>query len=120
LNARWPQSTAKLVEDKANGPALIATLQKQIPGIVAMKPDGTKEARAHAVSALIESRNVWLPDKRMAPWVDDFVEECAAFPKGAYDDQVDCCTQALKALNLGWQTQQAILSYYDPVRLSRF
>jgi phage terminase large subunit-like protein len=24
------------------------------------------------------------------------------FKKGAHDDQVDCCTQALKALQVGW------------------
>jgi predicted phage terminase large subunit-like protein len=121
LTARWPQTTAKLVEDKANGPALIATLQQQIPGIVPVRPDGSKEARAHAVSALIESGNVCLPDKRLAPWIDDFVEECAAFPKGAYDDQVDCCTQAVKALYLGWQEQlEGMVSFEERVHISPY
>ena len=121
LTARWPQAITKLVEDKANGPALIASLRNQIPGIVPVQPDGTKEARAHAVSPLIEAGNVWLPDPSIAPWIEAFVEECSAFPKGAYDDQVDCCTQALKALYLGWQeVQTQIWTYYDPVRISPF
>jgi len=121
LGTRWPQCTAKFVEDKANGPALIATLLREIPGILAVRPDGTKEARAHAVSALIESGSVFLPDKSIAPWIDDFVEECAAFPKGAYDDQVDCCTQALKQLYQGWQDEQHHIIYYERrVNLSPF
>jgi hypothetical protein len=36
---------------------------------------------------------VYLPQD--APWVHNFVEECAAFPTGAHDDQVDAMTQAL-------------------------
>ena len=121
LTARWPHATRKLVEDKANGPALIASLGSQIPGILPVQPDGTKEARAHAVSPLLEAGNVCLPHPSLAPWIEAFVEECSAFPKGAYDDQVDCCTQALKALHFGWeQRQNHILTYYDPVRISPF
>jgi predicted phage terminase large subunit-like protein len=117
LSAKYPECQAKLVEDKANGPALIQTLQKEIPGIIAVEPDGSKEARAHAVSWLIEAGNVVLPQSSDAPWVDDFIEECAAFPKGAYADQVDCCTQALSRLQHGWP-QQGVIYYYDPVQIS--
>jgi predicted phage terminase large subunit-like protein len=95
LSAKWPQATAKVVEDKANGPALIATLKGEVPGIVSFLPEGSKEARAHAVTPMIEAGNVYLPDPSIAPWVHDFVEECAAFPTGAHDDQVDAMTQAL-------------------------
>ena len=31
----------------------------------------------------------------MFPWVDGFVEECAAFPNGKNDDQVDAMTQMI-------------------------
>jgi phage terminase large subunit-like protein len=31
----------------------------------------------------------------IAPWILDFIEECAAFPNSAYDDQVDAMSQAL-------------------------
>jgi len=34
------------------------------------------------------------------PWVNDFIEECAAFPNGAHDDQVDSMTQALLRWNM--------------------
>jgi predicted phage terminase large subunit-like protein len=113
LTERWPQAFKKLVEDKANGPALIALLSDQVPGIVAIRPDGTKASRAHAVSSLIEAGNVVLPVSSIAPWVDAFVDECAAFPKGAHDDQVDCCTQALKALQVGWGQIQTLYCELD-------
>lgn len=98
LSAKWPQARAKLVEDKANGPAVIAMLKNKIPGLIAVNPEGGKIVRAQAVSPDIEARNVYLPDPSIAPWVHDFVEECAAFPNGAHDDQVDAMSQALHRL----------------------
>lgn len=98
LSAKWPQATAKLVEDKANGPAVIAMLKHEIAGLIAVNPQGGKEVRAHAVSPQIEAGNVHLPDPTITPWVGGFIDECAAFPQGAYDDQVDAMTQALVRL----------------------
>ena len=93
LSARWPQAHTKLIEDKANGPAVIDSLSKQLPGIIPVNPQGGKESRAAAVSPFIEAGNVFLP--RGVGWVDEFVEECAGFPNAAHDDQVDAMTQAL-------------------------
>lgn len=95
LTAKWPQATVNLIEDKANGPAVISTLKHQIAGIIAVEPQGSKVARVSAVSPQIEAGNVYLPDPSLAPWIHDFIEECAAFPSGAYDDQVDAMSQAL-------------------------
>jgi predicted phage terminase large subunit-like protein len=98
LSEKWPQAHAKLVEDKANGPAVIATLKHEIVGLIAVNPEGGKEVRAHAVSPQIEAGNVYLPDATIAPWIGGFIDECAAFPNGAYDDQVDAMSQALVRL----------------------
>jgi predicted phage terminase large subunit-like protein len=87
LSAKWPLAVAKLVEDKANGTAVIQMLGRDLPGLVPVSPEGGKVARAAAVSPLIEAGNVFLPHPQSAPWVDDFIEECAAFPNGAHDDQ---------------------------------
>lgn len=97
LSAKWPQAQAKLIEDRANGPAVISTLKREISGLLAVEPSGSKEARASAVSPQIESGNVYLPE--FAPWTSDFIEECAAFPAGETDDQVDAMTQALVRLS---------------------
>lgn len=100
LSARWPQALLKLVEDKANGTAVMASLAHSVPGLVPVEPDGGKEARAAAVSPLVESRNVWLPAPELAPWVEGLIDEAAAFPTGTHDDQVDALTQALNRLIL--------------------
>lgn len=100
LAARWPQATLKLVEDKANGPAVISALSRIVAGIVPEEPHGSKEARASAVSPLIEAGNVFLPSPELAPWIGDFVEEAAAFPNGKNDDMCDAMTQALNRLIL--------------------
>jgi predicted phage terminase large subunit-like protein len=96
LSAKWPRTIAKFVEDKANGPAIIDTLKRRVPGLIAVDPEGGKEARAAAISPLVEAENVFLP--RSTSWVNDFVEECANFPNGTYDDQVDAMSQALLRL----------------------
>jgi len=94
--AKWPMIREKLVEDKANGSAVVATLEHEIPGMIPVNPEGGKIARAYAVSFMVEAGNVYLPDPTIAPWIEDFVRECAVFPAGANDDQVDQCTQALR------------------------
>lgn len=98
LSAKWPQANAKLVENKANGPAVVSTLKNEIAGLIEVEPQGGKEARAAAVSSDIEAGNVYLPDPSIAPWIHDFIEESCAFPTGANDDQVDAMTQALLRL----------------------
>lgn len=95
LTGKWPEAKLKLIEDKANGTAVISSLKREIAGIVPVNPSGSKEARAYSVSPQIEAGNVFLPDPSIAPWVHDFVEECAAFPNGSHNDQVDTMTQAL-------------------------
>jgi predicted phage terminase large subunit-like protein len=92
----WPDSHEHIVEDKANGTAVIDVLHKKIQGMIGVSPTNSKEARAHAVTPQVESGNVYLP--RFAPWLNDFLIEHQSFPTGAHDDQVDCTTQALNRL----------------------
>lgn len=98
LSAKYPRAVAKLVEDKANGPAVADALKKELSGIKLVDPQGGKEARANAVEPLWEAMNVWLPDPAKAPWVLDFIEELVAFPASVNDDQVDAMSQALTYL----------------------
>ncbi|MGE0399935.1 MAG: phage terminase large subunit [Kofleriaceae bacterium] len=103
---RWPQLSAVLIEDKANGPAVIAQLRSKIPGLIAVEPDGSKFARANAVSPFVQAGNVWLPTKEVALMVDagfdpeELIDEAAAFPNGAHDDTVDATSQALSRMLL--------------------
>lgn len=95
---KWPQARTKLVENKANGPAIVASLRHDISGIVEINPVGGKLARASAISPQVEAGNVYLPDPELNPWVYDFIEECASFPHGSNNDQVDAMSQALSRL----------------------
>lgn len=96
LCRKWPQCGPKLIEDKANGPAIISTLSDRISGIIGCNPgNSSKEARVSAIAYLIEAGNVWLPNPLDGSWVDEFVSECSKFPNGTFDDQVDSMSQAL-------------------------
>jgi predicted phage terminase large subunit-like protein len=106
LTGKWPARFAKLIEDKANGSAVIQMLAHEIPGLLPVNPSGGKIARAQGISPLVEAGNVYLPHPAYAPWVNDFIEECVQFPNGAHDDQVEaliserigqCHAQALHA-----------------------
>lgn len=95
LRERWPLAHKILIEDKANGPAIITTLKKKISGIIPIAPTGSKIARAQACTPSIESGNVFLPDPAENRWVEDFIEEWAMIPNNQYWDQVDAASQAL-------------------------
>jgi len=96
LTDKWPAATRKYIEDKANGPAVIDTLKNRIGGIIPVEPDGSKTARAYAVTPLFEAGNVFLPSPGMYPWVRELTSELLQFPSAAHDDQVDALTQALR------------------------
>ena len=96
MAAKWPNARRKLVEDKANGPAVIDTLKHTISGIIPVTPEGGKIARAHAVTALFEAGNVYIPHPQCCAWVNEYIAELTQFPTLAHDDQVDATTQALK------------------------
>ena len=96
LYAQFPEASAVLIEDKANGPAVIEMLKSSIPGVLAIEPDGSKEARAYATQPIFASGNVWLPDASLAPWIVDWVTEHKRFPRGIANDRVDAQTQAIR------------------------
>jgi hypothetical protein len=114
---------AKLVEDKANGPALIATMKDRIPGITPVNPDGGAEAVARSCAPYVAAGNVWLPNPWTATpdadgrislvarttvkdgmeYVVRFIENCATFPAGSipvgsHGDDVVAATQAIHHL----------------------
>jgi predicted phage terminase large subunit-like protein len=98
LREKWPEAKETLIEDAANGSAVVSVVRKEIPGVIPIPPRGSKEARLAAVAMFVEAGNVWLPHPRIAPWIDGLVEEVTVFPNGANDDQCDCAGQALARL----------------------
>lgn len=96
---KWPKAIAKLIEDKANGPAVMQMLRHEITGLIPVQPEGGKVSRAYAAAPEVEAGNVYLPHPNVAAWTNGFVNNCAAFPNAAHDDDVDAFTQAI----IRWQ-----------------
>ncbi len=130
MTVKYPEAITKLIEDKANGSAVMELFEDKIEGLIPVEPQGGKEARVAAVSPIIEAGNVYLPcigdptewnntpllnrtqemfDNVMKPlWVEDFIKSCAIFPKGENDDDVDAATQALLRLKKEFSTGEIL------------
>jgi len=100
LNTLWRGRGLRglYIEDKASGQSLIQEL-KAASGIsvIPYKVSTDKVSRLNAVTPLIEGGRVHLPER--APWLDDFMNECQAFPSGKNDDQVDTLTMGLDIMS---------------------
>ena len=93
LRAKWRnQISHVLIEDTANGPAVIEELSREFAGIIAVRPDGGKVARAQAASADVESGNVYFPQD--ADFTLPLIQAFAKFPLLKHDDDIDAFTQA--------------------------
>lgn len=91
--------SAVLVEDKANGPAVISRLKKKISGVVEVEPEGGKIARFFAAAPEWQSGN-WHVD-RTAAWCELFIQQLTNFPLAAHDDMCDAMSQASIWLQAG-------------------
>lgn len=95
IQARCGVVNVILIEDKANGPAIIDVIGKELPGVVAVEPQGSKPARAEASVPLFEAGDVLLPHPDEEPWVEGFMHEWLSAPNGSFWDQIDSATQYL-------------------------
>ena len=96
------------MENAANGPEVMAVLRRELGTIIPVNQDRDKVSRAWSIEPLLRGGSVFVPgDRTMSPngwrpdtvrtpsWVQGLQHECAAFPHGTNDDQVDSLTQAL-------------------------
>jgi phage terminase large subunit-like protein len=79
---------------------VINSLSRIVPGIVPEEPHGSKVARASAVPRSSRPGTCSSRRRRCARGSPTLIEEAAAFPNGAHDDQVDAMSQALNRLIL--------------------
>ncbi len=91
---------AFIVEKKSNGAALYQEMRRMgIPvGEFTPGKGQDKISRVNAISDLVRSGIVWVPDYR---WARELVEECNDFPSGQNDDLVDSTTLALMRFRQG-------------------
>lgn len=100
----WPDVAQYVViETAANGKDAIAEMKRRVTGVVEYTVRDAKEIRAMAAAPALESGNCFVPGygeadgsgytERTDQEVQKFIEECALFPNGAHDDQVDQWSQ---------------------------
>ena len=111
LCKQFPTIDQLLVEDKANGSAILDSLRYSdgVPPMVAVNPLGGKYSRAQAVSPYVSSCKCHVPcdftsieladiewdGKDVLTGQDMFITQHSRFPFAKHDDMVDACTQAL-------------------------
>jgi predicted phage terminase large subunit-like protein len=105
----FPYCQEKLVEDKANGTAVLSILKHEIPGLIPISPKESKESRAYAVSFLFEAGNIHFPAN--CSWVDDIETELKFFPNGRHNDIVDSISQALRFMYINGTGRMVHMSY---------
>ena len=101
LRVKWPQTRGTLIEDKANGTAVIDVLKQKYTGIIARNPTDSKFGRLQAVSPIVEAGNVWLPEYE--DFTDEFVREVTQIPFYPTDDQADAFSQMLDYWDSGYR-----------------
>lgn len=110
LRSKYPRVGATIIEDAANGPAVVQIMSLSVPGMELVPTAGGKYARANATSVYHASGNVYLPPPERFPWVDDYIEEHVSFPVGAHDDRVDAQSHAIVKLSEGMADYSAMLA----------
>jgi predicted phage terminase large subunit-like protein len=134
LYGRYPDRV--LVEAKASGVQLLQQIDtnnlagawvypdgqlRRVPKIpmVAMPATASKEVRARGISGYHESKLCLLPSK--APWLVDFIDELALFPKGAHDDWTDTFVHGVTYMTrpIASDEEEHILVQEEEVSISR-
>lgn len=96
--AQYSMVDELLVEEKANGNAVMQTLSERVRfPIKGIRPRDSKMVRAIAIAPWVNSGAVLVPEEPSS-WKEDFLVEVCAFPRGKANDQVDAMSQALLRL----------------------
>jgi predicted phage terminase large subunit-like protein len=113
LEQQCLRPNAVLIEDAANGPAVLQTLRRRVPGMLPITARGSKETRAHAVAPLVEAGQI-----RFHHRAQPLVEEAIRFPKGSKDLVDAFCHGALWLEGRYWKAQ-GIQPVVTPLLVSR-
>lgn len=98
----YPELDECVIEDKANGPAIVDMLRyaENVPSIVAVNPMGGKVSRAEAITPFVKSGNYYIAedlDENEVEWHvntsmtarEKVITQHKSFPYGKHDDMVD-------------------------------
>jgi len=101
LRQRWlgPYDVTH-IESRMFGTTLVYALGRAGVPVAELEADVDKLTRALPYAGLVRQHRVWLP--RTAPWLDEWLDEHADFPKVTHDDQVDTGSYAGRVAIAHW------------------
>lgn len=96
--ARYDLPVYHIVEEKANGSAVLDVMRQKIAGFIPYDPGNQdKVTRMKLVTPYVESHNVYIPnyEKTKVAWALDLINELLKFPFLEHDDIPDAFSQLL-------------------------
>lgn len=92
-----------VIEEAANGVAILNVLRAEFPAVLPVKPEGSKVSRIMASAPFLAAGNVFYPHsprfsvspKGNVATVEALIAEAASFPKGRNDDAIDMQAYAI-------------------------
>lgn len=107
-----------LIEKKASGQSLIQDLRQSGLMVRTYQPDKDKVTRAYSIQAMLESGQVWIPDRK---WAHKFTYFMSTFPTGVTEsmDLADTLTQALIYIRNGWYVSHPDDEKWAPAEVKR-
>jgi len=110
-----PRPQYLVVEEAGSSIPVVESIRNhsRLP-LMPVKPGTSdKVSRVKAIQALVEAGRVWVPS--VASWLQEWMDEMAAFPGGRYDDWVDSLSQGLAWLDKeGSGGDTFVMKRYDP------
>ena len=91
-HANFGPISATLIEDKANGSAVVSHLRENLSGVIAVTPEGGKVSRMMAAAPEFQANN-WFFD-RTGAWTSKAIDQLCNFPNSKNDDISDAISQA--------------------------
>lgn len=108
LCGKYPQMNKKLIERKANGQAVIETLNQSVGGFIPFDPQSkSKQERLELCLPYFEAGNVFFPDETLDSSIEELIDQLLRFPKSTHDDFVDTISQYL--LNYSYKYNGGII-----------
>lgn len=105
LKRKYPTALI-LIEEKANGNALIDTLREEVADVVGFEPgNSSKESRAQVAANRAKAGQLYAPEPRYLSTVGVWKQEIVKFGEMKFDDRMD----ALSQLCIHWSTQSTDL-----------
>lgn len=108
-NGYTPQSKLH-IEPKASGKSTSQTLRRTtaLNIVEAPAPKDDKVTRVNNAAPFVEAGRAVLID---GSWNEDFLHQCATFPKGEHDDMLDCMVQAIERIHVPAMRKARAVNY---------